>query len=94
MPIVFDRSESRISYGGRSTEHVAEVDEVFRGKTVLVTGAGGSIGSELARQVLAVGPKRLILLDRAESALFDIHRQLESAPRRHGRDRPAIGQRG
>ncbi len=43
---------------------------------MLITGAGGSIGSELARQVLAVGPRRLILLDRAESALFDIHRQL------------------
>ena len=64
-----------------ATEHVAEVEDVFRGKTVLVTGAGGSIGSELARQVLAVGPKRLVLLDRAESALFEIHRQLhESHP--------------
>ena len=59
-----------------ATEHVPEVADAFHGRTVLITGAGGSIGSELARQVLAVGPKRLILLDRAESALFDIHRQL------------------
>ncbi len=59
-----------------ATEHVPEVAIAFAGRTVLITGAGGSIGSELARQVLAVGPKRLILLDRAESALFDIHRQL------------------
>jgi FlaA1/EpsC-like NDP-sugar epimerase len=62
-----------------ATEHAPEVDEVFRGRTVLITGAGGSIGSELARQVMAVQPRRVILLDRAESALFDIHRQLSEA---------------
>ena len=59
-----------------STEHGSEVANVFPGKVVLITGAGGSIGSELARQVVALRPSRLILLDRAESALFDIHRQL------------------
>jgi FlaA1/EpsC-like NDP-sugar epimerase len=59
-----------------ATEHGAEVADVFPGKVVLITGAGGSIGSELARQVMALRPRRLILLDRAESALFDIHRQL------------------
>ena len=58
------------------TEHGAEVADVFPDKVVLITGAGGSIGSELARQVMALRPRRLILLDRAESALFDIHRQL------------------
>ncbi len=59
-----------------ATEHGAEVADVFPGNVVLITGAGGSIGSELARQVMALHPRRLILLDRAESALFDIHRQL------------------
>jgi FlaA1/EpsC-like NDP-sugar epimerase len=59
-----------------ATEHGAEVADVFPGKVVLITGAGGSIGSELARQVMALRPRRLVLLDRAESALFDIHRQL------------------
>ena len=46
------------------------------GRTVVVTGAGGSIGSELARQVARFGPRRLLLLERAEGALFDIDREL------------------
>jgi FlaA1/EpsC-like NDP-sugar epimerase len=62
-----------------TTEHASEVAHVFPGKVVLITGAGGSIGSELARQVMALRPRRVILLDRAESALFDIHRQLAEA---------------
>lgn len=46
------------------------------GKTVMVTGAGGSIGSELARQVLRFRPARLLLVERAENALFNIDREL------------------
>ncbi len=66
------------------TEHAAGVEEIIRDQTVMVTGGGGSIGSELARQVFAVGPRRLVLVDRAESPLYLIGRELETQ-RAHGR---------
>lgn len=52
--------------------------ELARNATVLVTGAGGSIGSELCRQVLALGPRRLILVDNSEFLLFTIEQELRS----------------
>ena len=49
----------------------------LEGKTVLVTGAGGSIGSEICRQVLRRKPKQLILLGRGEGSIYEINRELQ-----------------
>ena len=59
------------------TVHAPGVDDVIRGQVVMVTGAGGSIGSELARQIFALRPSKLILVDRAESPLYMIERELD-----------------
>jgi FlaA1/EpsC-like NDP-sugar epimerase len=53
--------------------------KLLSGKTILVTGAGGSIGSELARQVARFKPKSLLLIERAEFALFNIERELKNS---------------
>jgi FlaA1/EpsC-like NDP-sugar epimerase len=52
------------------------VANYLAGETVLVTGAGGSIGAELCRQIARAGPARLVLVEQSESALFDIEREL------------------
>ena len=50
--------------------------DFLTGRTVMVTGAGGSIGSELVRQIVGYGPKQLLLVERAEFFLFQIEREL------------------
>jgi len=62
----------------------AAVARLIEGKTVLVTGAGGSIGSELCRQVLRYEPKALLLVERAENSLFLLEQEfarLDPRPR-------------
>ncbi len=59
------------------TIHAPGVAEAIRDRVVMVTGAGGSIGSELARQIFALHPTTLLLVDRAESPLYMIYRELE-----------------
>ena len=55
---------------------LAAIASYLSGETVLVTGAGGSIGSELCRQIAALGANRIVLVDHAENALVDIEREL------------------
>jgi len=53
-----------------------QITEMIQGKVVLVTGAGGSIGTELCRQTLRSRPAALVLMERSENSLFHLHRQL------------------
>ncbi|HFI0528283.1 TPA: polysaccharide biosynthesis protein [Streptococcus suis] len=56
-----------------------ELNTYFEGKTILVTGAGGSIGSELCRQIIKFSPKRLLLVGHGENSIYLIHRELQAA---------------
>jgi len=56
------------------------IKKLILGKRVLVTGAGGSIGSELCHQLLEYGPESLIMIDRGENYLYDLNMELASQP--------------
>ncbi len=62
----------------RITLDSANVAADLRDKVVMVTGAAGSIGAEIAKQALTFSPKQIILLDQAESALYDLQHEIES----------------
>ena len=66
----------------------ALLDASVRGKVVMVTGAGGSIGSELCRQIVQLGPRRMVLFEMSEIALYQIERELHlllAGAAHHGR---------
>ncbi|MEZ5149005.1 MAG: nucleoside-diphosphate sugar epimerase/dehydratase [Bacteroidales bacterium] len=65
---LLERDEIQISY--------EKISQDLRDKVVLVTGASGSIGSELVRQIARFDPQRIILIDQAESAMFDLEIEL------------------
>ncbi|WP_334156894.1 polysaccharide biosynthesis protein [Oryzomicrobium sp.] len=91
LPSVIDLAQGRVSV---SDLRELDIDDLLgrepvmpnhillamniRGKVVMVTGAGGSIGSELCRQIVAVGPAKLLLIEQSEFALYAIHQELEA----------------
>ena len=91
LPSLADMVHGKVSYAdlrdldiddllGRETvmpNHIL-LAKSTRNKVVIVTGAGGSIGSELCRQILALGPSKLLLIDQSEFALYAIHQELLS----------------
>ena len=62
----------------QATEILSEDTKAYyRGKTVLISGGGGSIGSELCRQIAKIGPKRLVVLDVYENGAYDVQQELK-----------------
>ena len=57
----------------------SEIQQILVGRVIAVTGAGGSIGSELCRQILSYGPKSLLLIEQCEGQLFQIEQELVAA---------------
>ncbi|MCV2894844.1 polysaccharide biosynthesis protein [Lentibacter sp. XHP0401] len=65
---------------GHLSHELPRVAESYSGRHVMITGAGGSIGSELCRQIASCSPKSIILIDHSELALYTIHKELSETP--------------
>ncbi|SIT06020.1 NDP-sugar epimerase, includes UDP-GlcNAc-inverting 4,6-dehydratase FlaA1 and capsular polysaccharide biosynthesis protein EpsC [Roseivivax lentus] len=61
-----------------------EIDDAYEGRSIMVTGAGGSIGSELCRQLMNCKPKRIVLFERSEFALYSIDQDLKKLAAKRG----------
>jgi FlaA1/EpsC-like NDP-sugar epimerase len=92
MPAVHDLVDGRVSLSHLRPVKIEDllrreparldnssIEQFVHGRTVLVTGAGGSIGGELCRQLVRFAPARLVLVEQAEGALWAIHRELEAS---------------
>ena len=66
------------------TLDIPEIAGAYRGRSVMVSGAGGSIGSELCRQLLDCDPRRIVLFERSEFALYSIDRELRPLAQKAG----------
>ncbi len=93
LPGLFELIDGRVSVSqlrevsledllGRDPVHLdsAAITSYLEGRCVLVTGAGGSIGSELCRQILKFQPTKILLLGRGENSIFAIHQELKKRP--------------
>jgi FlaA1/EpsC-like NDP-sugar epimerase len=67
------------------------INRQLEGQSIMVTGAGGSIGSEICRQLLKFSPRQLILVDHRENSVFVIHNELLATPNLTTRLVPAVG---
>ncbi len=72
------QKEAHLLERGERAFDNTNVAKFFAGRTVLVTGAGGSIGSEIVRQVVAAGVKRVLMVERGENALYEIDRAVRN----------------
>jgi len=64
--------------------NIPDIAKAYAGRTIIVTGAGGSIGSELCRQLLDCGPSKIVLFEQSEFALYEIERTLRPMAERSG----------
>ena len=71
---------------GRAQHDILQpvANSAYSGKCIMVTGAGGSVGSELCRQLIAYKPRKIVLFDSSEIALYSINREFEASPEAGG----------
>ncbi len=74
---ILGRPEIKLDFGAEFTSQFPSARSQIKNRTVLVTGAGGTIGSEICRQLARLEPKQLLLLGRGENSIFNIEQELK-----------------